>query len=84
MVEPMVEAGTEFPQAVALTPPEMVADAVIRAVRKDLPEVTIVHRRPIKAVLTLYELAPKLTERLLRRGGTTHVLAATTKARGRI
>jgi hypothetical protein len=79
-----MEAGTEFPSAVALTPPEVIANAVPRAIRKDLPEVTIVHRRPIKAVLMLYELAPKLTERLLRRGGTTDIFSATTKARGRV
>ena len=62
-----LEAGTEFPQAMAMTPPEMVAEAVVSAIRKDLPEITIVHRRPIKAALMLYELAPKLTESLLRR-----------------
>jgi short-subunit dehydrogenase len=84
MVEPMVDSGTEFTSTVPLTPPDVVAAAVIRAIRNDLPEVTIVHRRPIKAVLMLYELAPKLTERLMRRTGTTHVFAATTKARGRI
>jgi hypothetical protein len=67
-----------------MTPPQMVADAVVRSIRKDLPEVTMVHRRPIKAVVMLYELAPKLTERLLRKGGTTHVFTATTKARGRL
>jgi NAD(P)-dependent dehydrogenase (short-subunit alcohol dehydrogenase family) len=84
MVEPLVEAGTEFTSTVPLTPPELVGAAVVKAVRKDLPDVTFVHRRPIRAVLAMYAIAPRLTERLLIRGGTPHIFRATTRARGRI
>jgi NAD(P)-dependent dehydrogenase (short-subunit alcohol dehydrogenase family) len=84
MVEPLLEAGTEFTSTVPLTPPELIGGAVIKAVRKDLPDVTIVHRRPIRAVLAMYALAPRLTERLLIRGGTPHIFTATTRARGRL
>jgi short-subunit dehydrogenase len=84
MVEPLVEAGTEFTSTVPLTPPGLIGAAVVKAVRKDLPDVTIVHRRPIRAVLAMYALAPRLTERLLIRGGTPHIFRATTESRGRI
>jgi NAD(P)-dependent dehydrogenase (short-subunit alcohol dehydrogenase family) len=84
MVEPLVEAGTEFTSTVPLTPPELVGAAVVKAIRKDLPDVTIVHRRPIRAVLAMYALAPRFTERLLIKGGTPHIFSATTKARGRL
>jgi short-subunit dehydrogenase len=84
MVEPLVAAGTEFTSAVPLAPPEMVGAAVVRAIRKDLPDVTFVHRRPIRAVLAMYALAPRFTERLLLRGGTSHVFSATARARGRL
>src|SRR5262249_54184353 len=70
MVEPLVEAGTEFTSTVPLTPPELVGAAVVRAIRKDLPDVTFVHRRPIRAVLAMYAVAPRLTERLLISSGT--------------
>jgi short-subunit dehydrogenase len=84
MVEPLVEAGTEFTSTVPLTPPELIGAAVVKAVRKDLPDVTMVHRRPIRGVLAMYALAPRLTERLLIRSGTLHIFRATTRARGRL
>jgi short-subunit dehydrogenase len=84
MVEPLVEAGTEFTSTVPLTPPELIGAAVVKAIRQDLPDVTIVHRRPIRAVLAMYALAPRLTERLLIKGGTPHIFSATTRARGRL
>lgn len=84
MVEPLVDAGTEFTSTVPLSPPEVIGEAVIKAVHKDLPDVTFVHRRPIRALLAMYALAPRLTERLLIRSGTPHIFRATTKARGRI
>jgi short-subunit dehydrogenase len=84
MVEPLVEAGTEFTATVPLTPPELIGAAVVKSIRKDLPDVTIVHRRPIRAVLAMYALAPRLTERLLIKGGTPHIFSATTRARGRL
>ena len=84
MVEPMLEAGTEFTSTVPLTPPEAIGAAVLKAIRKDLPDVTIVHRRPIRAVLAMYALAPRLTERLLIKGGTPHIFSATTRSRGRL
>jgi len=84
MVEPLAEAGTEFTSTVPLTPPELIGAAVVKAIRKDLPDVTIVHRRPIRGVLAMYALAPRFTERLLLRGGTPHIFRKTTQARGRL
>jgi short-subunit dehydrogenase len=84
MIEPLMAAGTEFTSTVPLTPPELIGAAVVKAIHKDLPDVTIVHRRPIRGVLAMYALAPRLTERLLIRSGTPHIFRATTKARGRI
>ena len=84
LVEPPVDAGTEFTSTVPLTPSELIGGAVVKAVRKDLPDVTIVHRRPIRAVPAMYALAPRFTERLLIRGGTPHIFRRTTEARGRL
>ncbi len=84
MVQPLVEAGTEFTSSVPLTPPELIGAAVVKAIRKDLPDVTIVHRRPIRGLLAMYALAPRLTERLLIRSGAPHIFSKTTRARGRI
>lgn len=84
MVEPLVEAGTEFTSSVPLTPPELIGAGVVKAIRKDLPDVTIVHRRPIRGLLAMYALAPRLTEQLLIRSGAPHIFSKTTRARGRI
>jgi short-subunit dehydrogenase len=84
MVEPLVEAGTEFSATVRPSPPELVPRAVIRAVRKDIPDVVIAHRRPMRLLLAMYALAPKLTERLLFSSGGLHVFRDTAEHRGRL
>jgi short-subunit dehydrogenase len=84
MLEPLEVAGTEFPATVALSPPERVGRAVVESIEKDLPDVTFVHRRPIRLVLAMHALAPRLTERLLARSGAQHVFRATTEHRGRL
>jgi NAD(P)-dependent dehydrogenase (short-subunit alcohol dehydrogenase family) len=84
MIEPLLEAGTNFPSTVALSPPERVGRAVVESIEKDLPEVVFVHRRPIRLVLAMNALMPRLTERLLARSGAQHVFRATTEHRGRL
>jgi short-subunit dehydrogenase len=84
MIEPVEEAGTDIPAAMGTSPPELVPRAVIRSIRRDLPEVVISHRRPIKLLLALYVLAPRFTERLLFRSGASHAFRKATEHRGRL
>jgi short-subunit dehydrogenase len=57
------------------SPPEKVADAVVRAIRLDLPEV-VVNPMPVRPLLALQELFPRLIQGLLPRiGGDTFARA---------
>jgi short-subunit dehydrogenase len=56
------------PMAVGSSRPENVGKAVVRAIRKDLPEV-IVNPRPVRPMLELAIVAPRQAERLLRASG---------------
>ena|SRR2546421_6817903 len=50
--------------AISTSPPQKVALAVLRAIKRDLPEV-IVYPTPMKPFLALQALSPRLIERLL-------------------
>jgi short-subunit dehydrogenase len=56
----------DAPRDVAPMPPEAVADAVVKAVRENKPEVRVV-KGPIRLLLPLYAVAPGAMARLLRR-----------------
>lgn len=68
----MEEAGAAAPSLARATSPEDVSRAVIRAIRGNLPEV-IVSTKPMRPVLALAVLAPRLGERFFRRAGTDEV-----------
>lgn len=59
------ETGVEAPPWIGRTTPEAVARAVVRAVRRDLPEV-IVNSVPVRPLLALSELSPSLGDRVAR------------------
>jgi short-subunit dehydrogenase len=60
--------GVKPPMALGSSRPESVGKAVVRAIRKDLPEV-IVNPRPVRPLLELAIVAPRQAERLMRATG---------------
>jgi short-subunit dehydrogenase len=58
------------PMALGSSRPEKVGKAVVRAIRKDSPEI-IVTSRPIRPVLSLAVVAPRQAERMVRAAGGT-------------
>lgn len=66
MYHEMREAhGARARRLLGTSSPEAVAAAVVRAVRKDVPEI-IVNRLPVRPLSTLAEASPRIGERLIR------------------
>jgi len=61
---------------------ERIANDVLEAVRRDLPEV-VDTGAPIRPVLALSQLAPRTTERLLTRIGLDKMFERAAEVRGR-
>jgi short-subunit dehydrogenase len=53
------------PRMVGTVPPESVGDAVVRAIRENLPEV-LVNKRPVRPLILLNAVAPRLVARVGR------------------
>lgn len=64
------------------TGPEAVGRAVVRAIRRDKPEI-VVNPTPMRPLLALYAVAPKLAERFVRWVGTDEVFRRMARARRR-
>jgi short-subunit dehydrogenase len=62
------ETGICAPPLLGISSPKLVADAVIRAVKRDIPEI-IVNPGPIRLLTTLAELSPSFAEWLMHRIG---------------
>jgi short-subunit dehydrogenase len=62
-IEPHLEDASENPMGTV--PPEEVGDAVVRAIREDRGEI-VVNARPVKPLILLHGVAPKLVARLAR------------------
>jgi short-subunit dehydrogenase len=82
MYQRMTEQGLRSSRIVGATTTDRIADQVVRAIRDDLPEV-VDSGSPVRPVLALSELAPRLTERLLSRVGTTELFRRLAASRGR-
>jgi short-subunit dehydrogenase len=82
MYQRMVEQGVTSNRIIGSTTVEKIADAVIDAIRRDLPEV-VETGAPIKPVLALSELAPRTTERLVSRIGLDRMFRRAAELRGR-
>jgi hypothetical protein len=65
-----------------LTTAEAVGKAVAKAIRKDAPEV-LVYPGPIRPLLALGALAPRLPERINERMGLSRLFQPAAAARGR-
>jgi short-subunit dehydrogenase len=60
------EYGVSAPKAAAIMPAELVGDAVVKAIEKDLPRV-VVMRGPTRLILVLADVAPRFFERVVHR-----------------
>jgi short-subunit dehydrogenase len=82
MYQRMVEQGVQSNRLMGSTTPEKVAIKVIAAIRRDRPEV-VESGAPIRPMLALAQLAPRLVERLTPRFGVTEIFRRAAAARGR-
>lgn len=62
------ETGLTAPFLLGTSSPESVAQAVIRAIKKDIPEI-VINPRPTKLLSAIGELSPSLGEWMMRRIG---------------
>jgi short-subunit dehydrogenase len=82
MYQRMREEGLRSNRLMGETSLEKVADAVVRAIRRDLPEV-IESGAPIRPALALAQLAPGLAERVAPVFGVTELFRRAAVSRGR-
>ena len=82
MYQRMLDEGLKASRLMGETTTEKVADAVVRAIRRDLPEV-IESGAPIRPALALAQLAPGLAERVAPIFGVTELFRRTAVSRGR-
>jgi short-subunit dehydrogenase len=82
MYQRMTEQGVSSNRIIGSTTVEKIADAVIDAVRRDLPEV-VETGAPVRPVFALSQLAPRTTERLLARIGLDKMFERSVELRGR-
>ncbi len=82
MYQRMVEEGIQTNRLMGATTTEKVAYEVIDAIRRDLPQV-VESGAPIRPLLALAELAPRLVERTAPRFGVTELFRRAAAARGR-
>ena len=83
MYQRMVEEGVSSNRVLGETTLDEVADRVVEAIRKDSPEI-IVSGSPIRPMLALGQMAPRLAERMVERFGGTEIFRRTAAARGRL
>jgi short-subunit dehydrogenase len=83
MYQRMVEEGVGSNRMIGETTTGKVADCVADAIRRDLPEV-IESGAPVRPMLAVGQIAPRLAERMMERIGATEIFRRTAAARGRI
>jgi short-subunit dehydrogenase len=82
MYQRMAEDGFTSNRLMGTTTIERIADRVVDAIRRDRPEV-IDSGTPIRPILALAELAPRLVERVAPRFGVTELFRRVAASRGR-
>jgi short-subunit dehydrogenase len=82
MYQRMAEEGVRSNRILGTTTVQRIADDVLDAVRRDLPEV-IDTGSPVRPVFALSQLAPRTTERLVTRIGMDKMFERTAELRGR-
>jgi short-subunit dehydrogenase len=82
MYQRMLEQGIASNRLFGETTNEKIADAVLDAIRRDLPEV-VETGAPIKPLIAFSQLAPKTTERVVAMSGLTKLFRRAAASRGR-
>jgi short-subunit dehydrogenase len=83
MYQRMVEEGVSSNRMLGETTTEKIADCVSDAIRRDRPEI-VESGSPVRPMLAMSQIAPRLAERLVERFGGTEIFRRAAKARGRI
>jgi short-subunit dehydrogenase len=83
MYQRIVDSGVKSPKLLGATSTTKVADAVVRAIRKDLVEVVITGA-PARPLVAMGSLAPKTQERLIDRLGMHSAFTQIARIRGRL
>jgi len=82
MYQRMADEGHTSNRLIGETSTEKVADAVVRAISKDVGEI-VESGAPIRPMLALAQVAPGLVERVAPRFGATGIFQRAAQARGR-
>jgi hypothetical protein len=82
MYQRMVEQGIKSNRVLGETTTKKVTDSVIEAIRDDKPEV-IESGGPIRPLLAISQLAPRLIERMAPRTGVAELFHRLAVSRGR-
>jgi short-subunit dehydrogenase len=83
MYQRMAEEGLRSNRIMGTTTVESIADKVVRAIRLDLPEV-VDSGSPVRPLLALSQIAPRLAERIQARAGITDLFRRAAATRGRL
>ena len=82
MYQRMVDQGIKSNRLLGSTTIEKVVDRVVEAIRNDQPEV-VESGGPVRPLLALGQVAPRLVERAMARAGATELFKRTAAARNR-
>lgn len=82
MYQRMADQGYTSNRLVGETSTTKVADAVVRAIRQDVPEI-VESGAPVRPMLALQQLVPGIVERIAPRFGVTEMFGRVAEARGR-
>jgi short-subunit dehydrogenase len=82
MYQRMVDRGIRSNRVIGETTNEKVADKVLDAIRRDRPQV-IANDAPVRPLLVLQEIAPRLAERATARVGLTKMFRRAAESMGR-
>lgn len=83
MYQRMVDQGISSSRLLGETTTDKVADRVVDAIRRDLPEV-VESGSPVRPMFAFSQIAPRLSERLVERLGGTEIFRRLAEARGRL
>ena len=83
MYQRMVEEGFQSNRLMGSTTLEKVTAAMLRAIRNDVPEI-VVNNPPMRPLLVLAQMAPRLNERMAPRVGLTKLFRRVAASRGRL
>jgi short-subunit dehydrogenase len=83
MYQRMVDEGFASNRIMGSTTLDKVTAAVLRAIQKDVPEI-VVNNPPMRPLLVLAQVAPRLSERMAPRVGLTELFRRVAASRGRV